>query len=288
VLGLDPDPTRLWPRAAELVDAVGSPASPGERAARAVVAHCALAIEATAEHCVAVKLQVACFERLGAPGWSALAQVAARAREQGLLVIADAKRGDIDVSAAAYGQAFFGGTATPWGPVAGLGVDAMTANPLLGADSLAPLIASAREQGGGLFVLVRTSNPGATDVQELALADGGSVSERLAEIVNALGSGGIGASGLGDVGAVIGATAPQLIGPLRERMPTAIFLLPGIGAQGGAIETLGQAFAPGAAGALITVSRGLVDAHLRLGGEPAAAARAEAERLRGLAWKLAG
>jgi orotidine-5'-phosphate decarboxylase len=288
VLGLDPDPDRLWPRATEFAGAAVTPsASPSECAARAVAAHCALVIEAAGEHCVAVKLQVACFERLGAPGWSALEEVVARAREHGLLVIADAKRGDIDVTAAAYAQAFFGETATPYGPVAGLGADALTVNPLLGADSLAPLVASAREHGGGLFVLVRTSNPGAADVQELALAAGGSVSDRLAAIVAELGESGVGEAGLADVGAVVGATAPQSIGALRERMPHAIFLLPGVGAQGGSVEELAPAFAPGRAGGLITVSRGIAGAHERIGGAPADAARAEAARLRELAWALA-
>jgi orotidine-5'-phosphate decarboxylase len=288
VLGLDPDPGRLWPRAAEFPDAgANRSASPSECAARAVAAHCALVIEAAGEHCVAVKLQVACFERLGAPGWSALGEVAARARDHGLLVIADAKRGDIDVSAAAYAQAFFGQTPTPYGPVDGLGADALTVNPLLGADSLAPLVTSAREHGGGLFVLVRTSNPGAADVQELALVGGGTVSDRLAAIVAELGSGGVGESGLADVGAVVGATAPQSIGALRERMPRAIFLLPGVGAQGGSVEALAAAFAPGPAGGLIAVSRGIVNAYERLGGDPADAARQEAVRLRELAWMLA-
>jgi orotidine-5'-phosphate decarboxylase len=252
-----------------------------------VAAHCALVIEAAAEHCVAVKLQVACFERLGGPGWSALEQVATGARDQGLLVIADAKRGDIDVTAAAYAQAYFGQTPTAYGPVAGLGADALTVNPLLGADSLAPLVSAAREHGAGLFVLVRTSNPGAADVQELALAGGGSVSDRLAALVTEAGAGGVGESGLADVGAVVGATAPDLIGALRERMPHAVFLLPGVGAQGGALEELRPAFAPGPAGGLVAVSRGIVYAWQRIGGDPAGAARREAARLRELAWTLA-
>ena len=124
-------------------------------------------IDAAGEECVAVKPQVACFERLGAPGWAALHEVIADAGQRGLLVIADAKRGDIDISARAYAQAFFGETQTPFGPVPGLGADALTVSPLLGSDSLVPLIEAARERGAGLFALVRTSNPGAADVQEL-------------------------------------------------------------------------------------------------------------------------
>ena len=145
-------------------------------------------IEATAEHCVAVKPQVACFERLGAPGWAALAETVARAHEAGLLVIADGKRGDIDVTAEAYAQAFLGETPTPFGPVPGLGADAMTVNPLLGSDSLEPFVHTARAHGRGLFVLVRTSNPGAADVQELELTAGGTVSDRIAAMVAELGT----------------------------------------------------------------------------------------------------
>jgi orotidine-5'-phosphate decarboxylase len=245
-------------------------------------------IEAAGDQCVAVKLQLACFERLGAPGWEALASAVSAARDHELLVIADGKRGDIDVSAAAYAQAYFGQTPTPFGPVPGLGVDALTVNPLLGRDSLAPLLDGARSAGGGLFVLVRTSNPGARDVQELSVAGEGQVSDALSAMVNDLGAEGLGSSGLTDVGAVVGATAPDRVAALRELMPRSIFLLPGVGAQGGKVESLRDAFAPGPAGGLVTVSRGIVAAHEREGGDPAAAARQEAQRLREAAWSLVG
>lgn len=276
----------LWPRARELTEASAGSATAQARAARAVEAHCSLAIEATGEHCVAVKLQVACFERLGAPGWAALAAAVGQAREHGLLVIADAKRGDIDVTATAYAQGFLGETPTAHGPVEGLGADAMTVNPLLGRDSLEPMVGVARERGRGLFVLVRTSNPGAADVQDLPLADSSSISDRLALIVSQLGSGGVREAGLSDVGAVVGATAPERIGVLRELMPEAIFLIPGVGAQGGNVEDLREAFAPGPAGALVAVSRGIVAAYQRTGGDPAASARDEAGRLREALWSL--
>jgi orotidine-5'-phosphate decarboxylase len=288
VLGLDPDPARLWPRAAGLAEAAhGSSTEPSERAARAVAAHCALALEAAAEQCVAVKLQVACFERLGSAGWAALAEVASRARGHGLLVIADGKRGDIDVTATAYAQAFFGASDTPFGTVASLQADALTINPLLGEDAIAPFLTLARDHGCGVFVLVRTSNQGAGDLQDLELAGGVTVSERLGEIVARLGADRVGAAGLSDVGAVVGATAPDRLEALRERMPNTIFLLPGVGAQGGAIERLGAAFAPGPAGGLVTVSRGIVHAHDQLGGEAADAAREQASRLREMVWELA-
>ncbi len=245
-------------------------------------------IAAVAEQCVAVKLQVACFERLGAPGWAALAEVVGIARDAGLLVIADAKRGDIDISAAAYAQAFLSETLTPFGPVAGLGVDAMTVNPLLGGDSLAPFVAAARERAAGLFVLVRTSNPGAADLQDRTLADGARVSDAIAQLVARAGAAGVGHSDLADVGAVVGATGPAHLERLRELMPHAVFLLPGVGAQGGRVQDLAAAFARGKASGLVSVSRGIVAAHERDGGEPGQAAAREAARLREFAWKLDG
>ncbi len=247
-------------------------------------------IEATAEYCVAVKLQLACFERLGGPGWAALEATAAAARDHGLLVIADAKRGDIDISAAAYGQAFFGGSSTPYGHVPGLGVDALTVNPLLGRDSLAPLIREARCTGAGLFVLVRTSNPGADDVEEQQLAGGGTVTDRLAQIVAELGRDGVGEGGLSDIGAVVGATAPHRLAALRRTMPQAIFLLPGVGAQGARVQDIQGAFEIGPAGGLIAVSRGIVFAHRAEDADPAdpaQAARDQARRLRDGAWAAA-
>jgi orotidine-5'-phosphate decarboxylase len=286
VLGLDPDPARLWPDALALAPAAGSPA---QRAAAAVRAHCAALIDAAGPACVAVKPQLACFERLGAEGWSALRATVAYARERGLIVLADAKRGDIAVSAAAYAQALVGSTPTPFGAVAGLGADAFTANPLLGVDSLEPLVDGARAAGAGVFVLVRTSNPGAADVEDLELAAGGGggpLWERLAQIVTRLGGPPSAASGLADVGAVVGATAPEHVARMRERMPHAPFLLPGIGAQGGRVEDMAPAFAPGRAGGLVSASRSIASAHEATGAAPAAAARAEAERLRAAAWAL--
>ena len=288
VLGLDPDPALLWPHALELVGGVDvASAPPAVRAARAVAAHCGLVIEAVAEHCVAVKPQLACFERLGAPGWSALEQVVAQARDAGLLVLADAKRGDIDVTARAYAQAFLGATPSPFGSIPGLGADAMTVNPWLGSDSLEPFVTVAREAGAGLFVLVRNSNRGAVELQDRELR-GGTLSDAVAGMVAVLGADGIGESGLSDVGAVVGATAPHHLGRLRGLMPHAVFLLPGVGAQGGRIEDLGPVFTRGVASGLISVSRGLVQAHRMTGGDPATAARRQAESLREQAWALVG
>ncbi|HEX3872798.1 MAG TPA: orotidine-5'-phosphate decarboxylase [Solirubrobacteraceae bacterium] len=259
VLGLDPDPRRLWPGTGSGAGGVGP----------AVASHCKALIDAAGEACVAVKPQLACFERLGPVGWTALDAVVDHAHAAGLLVIADGKRGDVPVTASVYAEA-----------LTRLGADAFTANPLLGIDALVPLV----ETRLGVFVLVRTSNPGAGDVQDLELAEGGRLWERLARIVAGLGEPADG--GLADVGAVLGATEPAHLARARELMPHAIFLLPGVGAQGGRVEDLAPAFAPGRAGGLVTASRSISSAHEVDGGDPAERARAAAHELRAVAWSL--
>jgi orotidine-5'-phosphate decarboxylase len=286
VLGLDPDPAALWPDA--LSRFAGSGAGDSGHLARvhtaeAVTEHCRAAIVAAGPACVAVKLQLACFERLGAPGWEALERTAAIARDHGLLVLADGKRGDVPVTARAYAQALVGETDGPFGPVAGLGADAFTANPLLGRDSLAPLVDAAAAAGAGAFLLVRTSNPGAAELQDQGDPP---LHERLAALTDELGAPHTGDCGLSLVGAVTGATEPGLLGRLRELMPRAVFLLPGVGAQGGRVEDLAAAFKPHPAAGLVTASRSIVNAHSDRGGEPAAAAAAAAEELRAAAWDL--
>lgn len=285
VLGLDPDPERLWPSEARhggSGDALNPGAAPAAQAAAAVLDHCRAVIDAVAPAIVAIKPQVACFERLGAPGWAALAAVADHARSAGLFVLADGKRGDIDVTATAYAQGFFAG-----GAVAGLDADALTVNPYMGLDTLTSFANVARPAGAGLFALVRTSNPGAADVMDEPLARGGTVWERVAQLVAQLGDEHRGPqSGLADVGAVLGATQPEHLARARELLPHAIFLLPGVGAQGGRVEDLAPAFAPHRAAGLVTASRSIVRAHEQTGATPADAARAEAERLRATAWAL--
>jgi orotidine-5'-phosphate decarboxylase len=192
-------------------------------------------------------------------------------------VIADGKRGDVPITAAAYGQALVGETQTPWGAVAGLGADAFTANPLLGADALEPLIEAAAAAGAGVFVLVRTTNPGAGALQDQPPAS--PLHERLAAIVDSLAPRLAGSAGLSGMGAVVGATAPQLIRRLRELMPRAIFLVPGVGPQGGRVSDLGPAFAPGPAAALVSASRGIA-----ADPDPATAV----QRLREEVWRVSG
>jgi orotidine-5'-phosphate decarboxylase len=204
-------------------------------------------------------------------------EVCEAARQAGLLVVADGKRGDVPVSATAYAQALVGVTSTPWGEVRGLDADAFTVNPLLGVDALEPLVAAAEASGAGVFSLVRTSNPGAADVQDLETPDG-PLHERLAGIVDGLAERLIGDCGLSGMGAVVGATAPERIARLRALMPRAILLLPGVGAQGGRPEQLGAAFSAGPGSAIVAASRGIAAAD-----DPAAAA----EKLREEVWGVA-
>jgi orotidine-5'-phosphate decarboxylase len=324
VLGIDPDPVQLWPdavaRASEARAALANALAEAERAAAreiirvagggagplglgaavspasavpaggrleaaaTVLAHSLALVDAAGPACVAVKPQLAFFEQLGFAGWLALEAVCAHARARGLLVLADAKRGDVPSTAVAYARSLVGVTGTPFGPATGLRADAFTANPLLGRDALAPLVDGARAAGAGAFLLVRTSNPGAADVLDLRLASGEPLWERLAALVADLGV--TGSSGLADVGAVTGATAPEHLARMRELMPAAPFLLPGVGAQGGDVAALAPAFAPGRAAGLVTAARSIANAHEQHPGEPADAARAEAERLREAAWGL--
>jgi orotidine-5'-phosphate decarboxylase len=284
VLGLDPDPGALWPEAVERIAGAGDgPHLARVRTAEAVTEHCRAAIVAAGPACVGAKLQLACFERLGAPGWEALERVAAIARDHGLLVLADGKRGDVPVTARAYAQALVGETPGPFGAIDGLGADGFTANPLLGRDALEPLVAGAAAAGAAAFVLVRTSNPGAAELQDEGQPP---LHERLARMVDELGADHTGDCGLSCVGAVTGATRPDHLARLRELMPRAVLLMPGVGAQGGQVRELGAAFAPHPAAGLITASRSIVDAHMERGGPPDAAAAAAAEELRDASWRL--
>jgi orotidine-5'-phosphate decarboxylase len=244
-VGLDPDPALM-------------PESLG------VVEFCRGIVDAVEEVAVAVKPQSAFFEAQGAKGWAALTEVCEYAREAGLLVIVDAKRGDVPSTAQAYAAAL--------APLA----DAVTVNPYLGHDSLEPFFA---RDGLGVFVVVKTSNPGSADIQDLPLADGRPLWQRVAGLVDRWGAASIGASGLSTVGAVVGATHPEVLETVRSLLPRAVLLLPGVGVQGGRPEQLAAAFAAGPASALVSASRSVIYADGGAGWQEAAAA--EAVRLSG-------
>ncbi len=194
-----------------------------------------------------VKPQAAFFEQAGVAGFAALASIMARAKELGLVTILDAKRGDIASTAAAYAEAAFG-------PV--WNADALTVNPYLGEDAVEPFIAAARKRDRGLFVLVRTSNKGAGLFQDL-VCDGKPVYRHVADAVASWNAVRLGECGLGDVGAVVGATHPRELAELREMMPDVWFLVPGYGAQGGTAADVKAAFLGNGLGAIVNSSRGV-------------------------------
>jgi orotidine-5'-phosphate decarboxylase len=234
---------------------------------------CSGIVDAVAAHAVAVKPQSAFFEAHGADGVRAFWQVCEYARSAGLLVIADAKRGDIDSTARAYAEAFI--------PRA----DAVTVNPYLGGDSIEPFLDACRREGAGIFCLVKTSNPGSADLQDVVLADGRRLWQHVASLVRAWGEDLVGEHGLSAVGAVVGATFPREVAEARELLPRSVLLLPGIGAQGGKPADVAAAFAAGPAGAVVSASRSVIYAS---GGDWRSAAGAEAERLAREVWLASG
>jgi orotidine-5'-phosphate decarboxylase len=252
-------------------------------AASVFVRFCCGIVDAVAPHAVAVKPQSAFFEALGADGVRAFEEVCAYARAAGLLVIADAKRGDIGSTARAYAAAFV----EPRGDAPPL-ADAVTLNPYLGGDSLEPFLAASRSHGAGIFCLVKTSNPGGADVQDVALADGRKLWEHVAGLLDAWGSDLVGERGLSAVGAVVGATFPREVAQARSLLPQAVLLLPGIGAQGAAPADVAAAFAAGPASALVSASRSVIYAIGDRGGDYRTAAGAEAERLAHEVWDVSG
>ena len=238
-VGCDPDPALFPPELAQKEDAVAATAAFGLELMAAV-----------REVAAAVKFQAAFYERLGPAGVEVLARHLAAAREAGLIAILDCKRGDVGHTMQAYCEAYL----TPGAP---LEADAVTLAPYLGADGLAPFTVCAGEHGKGYFVVVKSSNPSTTDVQDVRMEDGRPVYHRVAEMTAAEGRRLVGESGYSAAGAVVGATYPDVVARLRELMPQQFFLMPGVGAQGADVGLLGPAFDTRGLGALVSSSRGV-------------------------------
>jgi orotidine-5'-phosphate decarboxylase len=277
VVGLDPR-LDLLPLELRGDAHVGRPA-----AAEATARFCCGIVDAVAPHCVAVKPQLAFFEVLGADGIAAFERVVGYARSAGLLVIVDGKRGDIGSTARAYADAYLEPDSRG-APLA----DALTVNTYLGRDSLEPFVAACRRGGGGLFCLVKTSNAGGVDVQDLALSDGRPLWKQVAALVNELGEEVVGDCGLSSIGAIVGATFPRAIAEARKLLPQAILLLPGVGAQGATPADIARAFTSGPASALVAASRSVMYAFRDGDDDWRAAAGAEAARLNHEVWKVSG
>src|SRR5690349_18460347 len=232
---------------------------------------CCEIVEACAPSVVAIKPQLAFFEARGIAGMSALVEILKLARSLDLITIADAKRGDVGLTSAAYAEAFLGD--------GDFGCDAVTVNPYLGSDALAPFVARARA-GRGVFVLVKTSNPSSGEFQDRHAPDR-PLWEAVAERVHGWGSDFIGAHDLTAVGAVVGATYPEHARRARELMPNAVILVPGYGAQGATAQDAVVAARPDGMGAIVNASRSLMYAYLKRPElTPAQAAADAAESMR--------
>jgi orotidine-5'-phosphate decarboxylase len=228
-----------------------------EGVARAYEEFTARIIDLVAPLVPAIKPQSAFFEACGPAGLVTLQRILRRGRERGLITILDGKRNDIASTAAAYADAAFGGAILDGHPQPVWDADALTVNPYLGRDAVEPFLQSARCSGRGVFVLVRTSNPGAGQFQDLCCG-GRPLFLHIAEAVQAWGRENLGKEGFGDVGAVVGATHPAELAAVRAVLPAAWLLLPGLGAQGAAAADTAPAFRKDGLGALVNSSRAII------------------------------
>jgi orotidine-5'-phosphate decarboxylase len=219
-------------------------------------------IDATYDIIPAIKPQFAYYEMYGIYGLETLHKTVSYAKSKGMIVIADAKRNDIGSTAEAYAAGILGSTIlSDSSSVSMLDADAITVNAYLGIDGIEPFVKVAKEQGKGVFILVRTSNPSAGDFQDLTLQDGRKLYEAVADRINIWGSDLIGENGFSSIGAVVGATWPEQASDLRNRMPSAFILVPGYGAQGGSADTAACSFSQNGTGAIVNASRSLMCAY---------------------------
>lgn len=244
VVGLDPRPDAI-PAAvcARYVEAESGRAA----AAMAIAAFNSRIIEIVAPHVCAVKPQIAFYEQFGWEGVRAYAWTVDRAHEAGLLVIGDVKRGDIGSTAQAYAEAHF----------EAFDADAVTLNPYLGTDSIQPFLDMAELHAKGAFVLVKTSNPSSSELQDLD-AGGRPLYMKVAELLEQWGADLVGERGYSSIGAVVGATYPEEAARLRRALPKSIFLVPGFGAQGATADDCRPCFNADGLGAIVNSSRGII------------------------------
>ena len=266
-VGIDP----LWERfSPALRREVGESPEDAAQAAAGLERFGALVVDAVADLVAAVKFQIAYYEIYGSAGLAALERSIAAASAAGLLVIVDAKRGDIGATSQAYARAFLSGS-----PLSPLGGDALTLSPYLGSDSIEPFAALCRETGRGLFVCAKTSNPGGALVQDVT-QDGRTVYERVAGFVAEAGEELMGTCGYSNLGIVVGATAAGPARALRRQVPKTVFLMPGLGAQKGDAAILREIVDGEGLGAVVAASRSVTFPHLfgDAPGDPKTAIRA--------------
>lgn len=258
-----------------------------EGAAQAILEYNKALIDATCDIVPAVKPQVAFYEMFGIEGMKVFNETCKYAKEKGMVVIADAKRGDIGSTAQGYSNAFLGKTPLDDVELDIFNVDFLTVNPYMGTDCVKPFVEDCKKYNKGLFILVKTSNKSSGEIQDLVLQNGKTIYETVAELVNEWGKDLIGENGYSSIGSVVGATYPAQLKELREIMPSSYFLIPGYGAQGGKAEDIALGFDNEGLGGIVNASRSLMCAYKSdlwkdkfTEEEYAEATRAEAVRMR--------
>ena len=213
----------------------------------------------------AVKPQSAYYERLGWRGMEVLERTIRYAKEQGLYVIADIKRGDIGSTAEAYSDGWLGKTKVGEQMLSVFDADCVTLNGYMGADSVNPFLKTCKEMDKCAFILAKTSNPGSGELQNVSAGEGDTVYGLMADLIEKWGAGTEGKYGYTMAGAVAGATYPEELQKLRARMPHTFLLVPGYGAQGGTAEDVQYAFQKDVHGAIVNSSRGIICAWQKTG-----------------------
>ncbi len=260
VVGLDPDISKI---PACYKNKAGNAVHPLAIVADALLEFNFDIIDTVYDLVPAVKPQMAFYEKYGSYGVAAFEKTVEYAKSKGLVVIEDAKRGDIGNTAKAYADGHLGEVETLDGSYAkSFDADFLTVNPYLGSESLQPFVDVCRGFGKGIFVLVKTSNISSGEIQDVVTNEGKTISQVMAEYVNTQGQASVGGYGYSSIGAVVGATYPEEAVDLRKSMPHSYFLVPGYGAQGGGADDILPCFNPDGLGAIINSSRGILFTHM--------------------------
>ena len=232
-----------------------------EGVAQAIVEYNKSLIDATYDIIPAVKPQIAFYEMFGLPGMQAFKETCEYAKQKGMIVIADIKRGDIGSTAQGYSNAYLGKTKIGDIEQSIFDVDFVTVNPYMGTDCVKPFIEDCKKYNKGLFILVKTSNPSSGELQDLKLETGEEIYTRVAKLVENWGEDLRGEYNYSSIAAVVGATYPEQLKQIREIAPHTYFLIPGYGAQGGKVEDIALGFDENGLGGIVNASRSLMCAY---------------------------
>lgn len=232
-----------------------------EGVSQAIIEYNKALIDETCDVIPAVKPQIAFYEMFGIPGMKAFEETCKYAKQKGMIVIADIKRGDIGSTAQGYSNAYLGKTKIGEKEESIFDVDFVTVNPYMGTDCVKPFIEDCKKYGKGIFILVKTSNPSSGELQDVKLENGEEVYVKVAKLVEEWGKDLRGENGYSSIAAVVGATYPKQLKEIREIAPHTYFLIPGYGAQGGKAEDIALGFDKNGLGGIVNASRSLMCAY---------------------------